>query len=983
MNDMKKLLLPVKHSLLLLGLLLVFQVQAQNMVTGTVTSQEDGEGFPGVSVLVKGTSRGVVTDIDGKFRINVAPEEVLVFSFIGHVTQEQSVGVRSVIDLTLEVDIEQLEEVVVVGYGTLKKSDVTGAVASMSRDRLEMKPNNNVAQALQGSVAGVSVVNNSAGAEGSDASILIRGRNSITASNRPLIVLDGTPYSGSLSEINPTDIESVNVLKDASSTAIYGSRGANGVILITSKKGTKGDVKINYAGFYGIQELSNLPDLLTTEEFYQFKKTREPGSITATEEDFYQDGKTTDWIDLATQRGSKQQHTVSVSGAKDRMQYYISGSYLDVEGVAVNDLFKRYSLRMNIETKIKDWLTYGTNTQLSLSDRSGQDASWSGAVDGAYYLNPLTSAYDEDGNQLVYPWPEDNYWGNPLAGLLEKDSDKTYKIFTNNFLKIDLPFVPGLSYKLNTGVEYEHRDRATYSGRDTKVGLENRGLSDTQSDLNTNLLVENILNYSKQIGEHNLFFTGLYSYQRNIEDMEGLDGNGFPSDVLTWRQGNVAALNVPKYDYDEYVLLSSMLRINYNYKSKYYLTLTGRRDSYSGFGVNTKHGFFPSAALGWSLHNEPFLSGIPVISTLKLRASYGVNGNQAVTPYRSLATLNDRSYLDGSIQAPGFYPSRLSSPDLGWEESASANIGLDFGILKDRVQGSLELYETHTHDLLLQREISPIHGITSVTQNLGETKNRGVELSLNANLMRKGDFSWDISANGAIMKNEIVDLYGNGVDDPLNGWFIGQPINVNYSYQFGGVYQVADLEDPDFVPAIPNAQPGWAKIVDQNGDTLIDSSNDRIIQGQTDPKFITGLQMNFKYRAFGLSVFSRSAHGMTRRNTLLIDDVWSGVKRNTTKKDWWTPENPTNEYWANDPDANARGVGIYEDASFWRLQDVTLYYDLPSGVLSRLNINNLKVYVTGRNLITVTNFNGLDPELSSDREIPLQKEFVVGLNVGF
>ncbi|MEQ9305029.1 MAG: TonB-dependent receptor plug domain-containing protein, partial [Marinoscillum sp.] len=265
---MKKLLLPVKHSLLLLGLLLVFQVQAQNMVTGTVTSQEDGEGFPGVSVLVKGTSRGVVTDIDGKFRINVAPEEVLVFSFIGHVTQEQSVGVRSVIDLTLEVDIEQLEEVVVVGYGTLKKSDVTGAVASMSRDRLEMKPNNNVAHALQGSVAGVSVVNNSAGAEGSDASILIRGRNSITASNRPLIVLDGTPYSGSLSEINPTDIESVNVLKDASSTAIYGSRGANGVILITSKKGTKGDVKINYAGFYGIQELSNLPDLLTTEEFY-------------------------------------------------------------------------------------------------------------------------------------------------------------------------------------------------------------------------------------------------------------------------------------------------------------------------------------------------------------------------------------------------------------------------------------------------------------------------------------------------------------------------------------------------------------------------------------------------------------------------------------------------------------------------------------------------------------------------------------------
>ncbi|UXP33878.1 TonB-dependent receptor [Reichenbachiella agarivorans] len=979
---MKKLLLVIKLGLILPGLLLAFQLQAQHTVSGKVTGQEDGMGLPGVSVLIKGSTTGTVTNVDGAFKISAKPEEVLVFSFIGYISQEVVVSNSTEMNVALEIDVEQLDEVVVVGYGTQKKSDVTGAVATMSQDRLEMVPNTNVAQALQGSVAGVSVVTASGGAEGNDANIMIRGRNSIKASNTPLIVLDGMPYSGSLSEINPTDIASVNVLKDASSTAIYGSRGANGVILITSKKGVKGAARISYAGFYGIQQMTNVPDLLTSEEFYQFKKTRKASAITASEEDFYQDGKTTDWIDIATQQGNKQQHTLTVSGGSDNIKYYVSGSYLDVEGIAVNDLFKRYSMRINLEAKITNWLTFGTNTQLSLSDRSGQDASWSGAQDGAYYMNPLTEPYDADGNQLVYPWKESIYWGNPLSGLLEEDSDKNYKIVTNNYLQVDLPFVPGLSYKLNTGIEYDHRYRQNYAGRDTKSGFENRGVSDTRTDLDTNFLIENILNYKKSFGNHNFFLTALYSYQNDVENMEGLDSNGFPNDVLTTYQGYLAALNVPKYAYQEFVLLSTMLRFNYNYNDKYYVTFTGRRDSYSGFGANTKHGIFPSVALGWSIHNESFMSAIPTISTLKLRASYGINGNQAVDPYSSLSRLNDRSYLDGSTQAAGYYPSKLGTPDLGWEQSASVNIGLDFGVFRDRIQGSLELYETHTTDLLLDREISPVHGITTVTQNLGETKNSGIELSLNANVVTAGDFSWDVSANGAFMKNEIVDLYGNGVDDVLNQWFIGEAINVNYGYQFDGVYQESDFEDPAYEPAIPGAQPGWAKIVDQNGDTLISTDSDRVIQGQTDPKFITGLQMNFRYKNFGLSIFSRSAHGMTRNNTLLNDDVWGDVERNTTMKNWWTPENPTNEYWANDENANTRGVNIYEDASFWRLQDVTFSYDLPKSLLERVRINNVKLYVTGRNLITVTNFGGLDPELSSSREIPLQREFVFGLNVG-
>jgi len=450
-------------SLFLLLILFAFTSNAQNKnITGKVMDT-DGLGIPGVTILEEGTTNGTVTNADGDYSISVSSSaEILVFSYVGMLKQEIEIGNQTEINVTLEASDIGLDEVVVVGYGTQKKSDITGSVASLPNERLEMIPNTNVAQALQGAVAGVSVTNNSSNAEGNDVTILIRGRNSITASNTPLIVLDGMPYSGSLSDINPTDIQSLEILKDASSAAIYGARGSNGVILVTSKRGKDGKARFNYDGYYGMQQATNVPDLLTPSEFYDFKNYREPGEITTSEEALYQSGGGTEWVDLALRTGTTMQHNLSVSGGSKKLKYYLSGSLLDVEGIAVGDNYQRSSLRINLESGVTNWLTLGTNTQLSYSDRSGRHASWSGGLDGAYYLNPLSSSHDENGNLTIYPWPEEVYWGNPLQNTLAKESDKLYKVVSNVYFDVELPFVPGLSYKLNAGIEYTGSRRGTY-----------------------------------------------------------------------------------------------------------------------------------------------------------------------------------------------------------------------------------------------------------------------------------------------------------------------------------------------------------------------------------------------------------------------------------------------------------------------------------------------------------------------------------------
>jgi len=448
--------------------------------------------------------------------------------------------------------------------------------------------------------------------------------------------------------------------------------------------------------------------------------------------------------------------------------------------------------------------------------------------------------------------------------------------------------------------------------------------------------------------------------------------------VLTYYQANVAASVLPSAAYSKETLISQMARLNYSYNGKYLLTLTARRDGFSGFGENNKFSFFPVAAIGWNLGEENFLKNNKVINSLKLRASYGSNGNQAISAYRTLARLSTRSYVDGSTTLPGYIPSTLATPNLKWETTVGANIGIDFSLFNGRIEGSLDGYSKQTHDLLLLRAISTVSGASSILQNIGKNANKGLELGVSSVNIRQKDFSWSTNLSVSFNRNQIKDLYGNGKSDTANGWFIGKPIDVNFGYVYGGVWQLNDdlTKSPQ-----PGVKPGYAKTVDVNGDGKITPSGDRIVIGSREPDFIWGLGNTFTYKAFSLYAFVQGVQGTSRQNSIYSDNVQNGVRNNTFYKNYWTTDNPTNDYYANVLGANPSGVGIYESDSYARLKDLSLSYDLPGNLISRLKVSRLKVYVSARNLLTITKWSGMDPELNSQEDVPLQKEFNVGLNI--
>ncbi|TRX58418.1 TonB-dependent receptor [Fulvivirga sp. M361] len=963
-------------------------------INGTIVD-ENGEGLPGASVIVKGTSIGTVSDLNGSYTLEVPDDATtLIFSYVGYLTEEVPIAGKSVIDHQLTLDITSLNEVIVVGYGTQRKSDVTGSVASVEDYRLENVPNTNFTQALQGSVSGVYISNNSAGAEQGDVNIRIRGQNSIAANNEPLIVLDGVPFSGNISQINQNDIESIEVLKDVSSSAIYGTRGANGVILITTKKGAYGSgPTITYSGYVGVQSATNVPDVLTGQEFYDFKLDRldaedNPASVlTESEIENFEAGRFTDWIDLSTRTSIQQEHSVSISSGTEKTKFYVSGTYLDVEGIAKGDEFKRYNLRLNLEQSITDWLALGTNSRLGYIDRGGVAVNFN----EAFFMNPLTTPFEEDGSLTVYPWPEDEFFSNPLANSVFTNEDEEYTVFSNIYLDLSFPFIPGLSYKLNTGFEYSNRDRNTYRGSNTKVGFEASGgvgTSTNRQDRNRNYLVENIITYKKSFGKHNLDFTGLYSSQSTDEQRFQLDAEGFPNDRLTFYQAELASLITPSNLYRKSTLVSQMGRINYGYDSKYLITVTARRDGFSGFGASEKYAFFPSVALGWNIAEESFLSNSSQVSSLKLRLSHGKIGNQAIRPFQTLARLSPQSYLggdDGGSLAAGFIPSSLGDDGLGWETTTSSNIGVDYGFFGGRLQGSIDYYISDTEDLLLRRTISSVQGITNILQNIGETKNKGLEILLSGTIIDHDDFQWSADLNFSFNRNEIVDLYGDGQDDIANRWFIGQPINVNYGLGFDGIWQERDSTSA----ALYGAVPGDVRIKDVNGDTLITADDDREIFGNLQPDFIAGLGSTISYKNFSLNFFLYTEQGVERPNSLLGTEVFlDGVRTSGVKRDWWTPENPINSYPRNNEDSNTRNIAFVEDASFIRMRDVTLSYNFPESWLENLGLKNVRVYSTVRNLFTITDWTGTDPEWRGtttsgfDRQfsIPLNRTFIFGIN---
>lgn len=621
----------------------------------------------------------------------------------------------------------------------------------------------------------------------------------------------------------------------------------------------------------------------------------------------------------------------------------------------------------------------GTRTQLLYADRSGLEADLAG-VRGAFWMNPLTTAYNDDGTYTIYPWQDDLYFENPLGDTKVKNTDETYEVISNNFLNINSPFLEGLSYRLNTGIRYQQNVEATYYDRQTtRNGFERNGESETSNTTVKSYLVENILKYDRTFGKHEIDFIGLYSANQKLNQGRDLNARGFPGDLLTNYQNDVAELLRPGSYYTKRSLLSSMARLNYGFDSRYLATLTVRRDGYSGFGSNKKYGTFPSVSSGWIISNENFFPDNSAFNQLKLRASYGKNGNQAVDPYQTLSAYESRSYVDGGGTLPGYFPGDLGNADLGWETSKSLNFGLDFGLWKNRINGSIDAYRTNTTDLLLDRAISSVHGNTKITQNIGETKNQGIELGINSNNIANSDFQWSTNANISYNENEIVDLYGDGNDDIGNKWFIGQPINVIYSLGFDGIFQEEDVIG---VSPQPDAKPGYVKVADHDGDGELSTDKDRYIIGQEDPKFIWGMGNNLSYKGFSLYVFFQGVHGVTKVNNLISDDVYAEVRRNTTNLPWWTPENRSNRYWKNDRDANQYNVNKYESGDFVRLKDISLSYTFSSELLNKIGLQNFKIYATGRNLATFTSFSGIDPEMAGNdnqRGIPIQKEYVFGV----
>lgn len=982
----------------------------EKLISGTV-SDETGESLPGVSVVLKGTQRGSTTDGAGKFRLAIPDEAatpVLVFSFVGYLPQEVVVGNQSVINVSLKADQKSLDEVVVVGYGTQSRRVVTGSVAKVDLGSLETTPNTNIAQALRGRVAGVQFTDN--GRPGQGGNILVRGQRSITAGNAPLIILDGIFFEGSLADINPGDIESMEVLKDASATAIYGARAANGVILISSKKGTTEKPTIRLSTFYGVSGWSRKPKLLSPERYLQkvldYRSqaglASDPAKVAdyldATEKKNYLAGNVIDPWELVSQPGSIQNYDLSISGRSSRTNYFLSANINKDKGLIYNDKANRTSVRVNVENQITDWIRIGVNAQYAERDLSGQE----GNLGAAFWTTPFVSPWLDEAKTDPNPFPtEDNLAGAVLFNaIINQNEERQRNLFANFFGVVDVPFVKGLSYRINYSPNYRWYELNNFSPVYQRNGINSTGSANRRTDVNRNWVLENILTYSRQFGQdHNLDLTLLYG--RNQAYANSLVGSGVDftgsSDANGWNNLALAKIQTTTSTASQVDAISSMARLNYRLKDRYLLTFTTRRDGNSVFGANNKFAIFPSAALGWIVSNEPFMKQVPLVNLLKLRASYGSVGNQAIQPYSTLVRQGQGLYVfgDGGTTSVGLFPANMANPNLRWETTTTTNLAVDFELLKGRVGGTIEWYNMDTKDLLLNRQLPTPTGFSSVLTNVGATNNRGLEVSLNTLNLKRDRFEWTSNIVFSSNRNRIVHIYnsdinGDGVEDNDigNQWFVGQPIQVIYDYTFDGIYQANDQ--------IPTGQKaGFVRVKDLNGDGKIDA-NDRSVIGNRDARFRWSFTNNLRMGQFNLMVMLNSMMGWQGVNLLgatservTVNDNGNFPSRVTNFQDlgWWTPDNKSNTRPSlvySNPLATA--AGLIESRDFVRLQEVSLSYDVPKPVLNKLKMASLRVFVSGRNLYTLTNWTGVDPETGYNNRFsiyPTPRTLSAGLNFSF
>ncbi|MEP6803161.1 MAG: SusC/RagA family TonB-linked outer membrane protein, partial [Flavobacterium sp.] len=885
---------------------------AQTKVTGTVS---DSNGpIPGANVNLKGTKNGVSTGFDGTYSITVPANGVLVFSFIGLKNKEIAVNGQSQINANLQEDSAQLKEVVVIGYGTQRKEAVTGSVASIGGRELNEVPAANVTQALQGRLAGVDLTQTST-KPGAAMQIRIRGTRSLTGSNDPLIVLDGVPFAGSIGDINPVDIKSVDVLKDASATAIYGSRGANGVILITSNKGRKNQkATFNYNGFSGIKQVFGKYDMM---DATKFAALRDYSTL-------YTDGvdesrnTNTDWQNSLYGAGEMISHDISVTGGSENGAYNAGLGYYKEESVLPGQRYERFSLRAGLDQQLGKSFRMGFNTNSNYSVTNGDNIGTGTAL----ATSPLANPYNPDGSlkRTVRMGGDENwvYTRETINNLGDSYVNQTraFSSYNNIFAEVKIPGVEGLKYRMNTGLNLRLSNGGYYEGQGVfdvnQTTISNASITNT---LSTQWLIENLISYDKTFAEkHTLNFVGLYSNEQFTGNTSRITRNGITSDAFQFynlgQSEEEAVINPADQDYTQWGLSSYMARAMYSYDNKYFISGTIRSDGSSRLSQGNKWVTYPAVSAGWTVSNESFMKKLSWVNLVKLRAGYGETSNQAVDPYQTLGALSTRPYNFGTTNSTGVYVTTLPNPDLGWEYSTTWNYGLDFAFLNNRLSGTIEYYKTNTKDLLQRVNLPATSGVSSYVGNVGETENKGYEIALNGVILDnpKG-LSWTVGVNFYANQNKLVKLASGAQRDEANSWFVGYNINSIYDYQKVGIWQEGD-------PYMSTLEPGPTGINQQGtvvgsikvkytGDFNPDGTPTRAINAtdrqiiETDPDFQGGFNTNLTYKGFDFSAVGAFKSGGVLISTLYGGNSYLNLlngRRSNVDVDYWTPDNRDAEF---------------------------------------------------------------------------------------
>jgi TonB-linked SusC/RagA family outer membrane protein len=1013
-------------------------------VTGKVID-ETGVGMPGVNILVKGTSVGTTTDSEGAYAVNLPDANgTLVFSFIGYTTQEVPVGGKTKIDVTMSIDVLSLGEVVVVGYGTQKKSDITGSISSVTEQSLREVPVASVAQALQGRAAGLDIQKKDGNSKpGANPIIRIRGSRSLRASNDPLIVVDGIPFQGSINDINPEDITNVEVLKDASSTAIYGSRGANGVILITTRRGRNSTAPtITYSMYYGFVKNLGKVDVMNGQQFTDLKKWSRiwgtPGKYTGLDDPAFltdgtfapqevesiQQGRSTDWQDLIYKKGIMTNHQVNVSGGSEKTQYALSAGYFKQTGIYPGQSFERFPVKLSVDQQLGSRFKVGVSSLNTYTLTKGEGFNPMGQVLRA---SPLATPYDPATGGLwgFVPGSANQVW-NPLADFVEGakvEDRKRFGTFTTAYLEAKL--IEGLKYKFNAGAEVRSDIYGNFFASATSNNLGGLNTSSNRSAFNTNYTLENLLIYDKTISQnHKINFTGLYSLQEFESRSNQFDNNTIISDDLGYYNPQYGSNLKGLGDYTKWDIISYMGRLNYNFKEKYLLTLTSRIDGSSRLAPGYKYSSFPSAAIAWNVTEESFLSAVPTISNLKVRASYGRVGNAAVNPYQTQGALSPLAYNYGGSYVTGTIPSAPPNSNLGWEYTTTLNIGVDFGVLQNRVTGTVEVYKGMTDDLLLNQVLPPSDGwanSANITKpvNFGKSENKGLDLQLttiNVEGQGRNKFSWTTDFNFFIIRGKVTKLLsGTLVDGKLydiaSGYFTGEPIDAIYDYKKIGIWQNTP-EDSASAKAYGLTLTGSSSVIgtvkvedtrgrDENknivsGPDGVINADDRIIVGSNQAKWQGGFTSRMAYRGFDFTVVAFGRVGSTiisRVHNSGFANTYQGNYNNLVA-DYWTPDNGQNFYpkpngaSTNTPNNSTLG---YFDGTYVKIRTLSLGYTLPPSLLDRIAIKTLRIYATANDAFILfspyrNKYHGIDPEASGGAvgvDTPATYSVLFGLNASF